>query len=938
PEIYGDGGGAEREGIEDDDLDVFLGFVQPEINGDGGGAESEGAEGLIAAGAPGAWTGTATTAGAGTQMQGHMTLTPDLESTNQEEESDAVTVGVGVGIEAGAEIALGGIVESASAAERRDPEMFAEDVEDDGFDSDEGCIKGAGCHLQNVGQTRVESAIAYVPSTYVSSTQTKKRGKGREDKVPGELPIGRGQGCGGHNNTGRGGRFGRGGGDQRGTRYTGGRDDRGTSDDGEDTDDGELQANNDDYKRTAYTAWDNMGAPPSDVEIGVRKNREDAVNRGHSGVGTDQGMKNSVFDTTWSDMMQMQCCGASGNRHKCPFGGTCTANTTLQEIQDIRTEFWGGFFDRPPTTSERGKQLDGLAQECYSNDATSKTLKRKLDPRSSKSIHAESYVRYLAKILADTCPTDDGVQCIPYDSFSQLFEEYQAFCTATLVNKKSVAGKETFRVVLAALHSVIRLLGSKGTFQTCDICNNANDLLRSKRAHYNREHRDIILKFKRLHLLQQANERQAQEQNRLSAARDYIDGQPVTAYILCDGVEVVCGPVDAVLCYHTDNLVAGGANFMVEVMRHILIDLSKLLARHDLRLPRTLHLQLDNCGENKNKEMMAFLSILIEAIYFDDIYVNFLIVGHTHTTIDQYFGVLSKTISPSKFIGSPLALQELIQNCHGTASRRPLVNRQIYIVHDYKTAFAPYLNKLKYYQVPHVFHFHRVLGKAVMKYMLFSFHTIWLPREPEVLAKSIPELMVDIVSRINLREFMLFEGRDELYRQLGLEKRTNYDQLGNRAATEHEKAIGNLHPLFVQIERDAIVQQELRFEDEALLGTANSRPRYRSPVAELRKVETLMAQPNTVITRDLLGVANDGNDEYTVLVERTIYDDAGLEDDDFDDFVDEDAAGLLCGGTSFVASADVNASLKTHAMSIVTAARNVFKNLKQKRFFMTQSP
>ena len=43
--------------------------------------------------------------------------------------------------------------------------------------------------------------------------------------------------------------------------------------------------------------------------------------------------------------------------------------------------------------------------------------------------------------------------------------------------------------------------------------------------------------------------------------------------------------------------------------------------------------------------MFAYASALVENGYFDVLEVNFLIVGHTHSSIDQYFSVLSKAIS-----------------------------------------------------------------------------------------------------------------------------------------------------------------------------------------------------------------------------------------------------------------------------------------------------
>lgn len=57
--------------------------------------------------------------------------------------------------------------------------------------------------------------------------------------------------------------------------------------------------------------------------------------------------------------------------------------------------------------------------------------------------------------------------------------------------------------------------------------------------------------------------------------------------------------------------------------------------------PSTLYLQADNCaGENKNIYMLTFLSPLISLDMFQEIYLSFLLVGHTHEDIDQLFSMV----------------------------------------------------------------------------------------------------------------------------------------------------------------------------------------------------------------------------------------------------------------------------------------------------------
>ena len=56
-------------------------------------------------------------------------------------------------------------------------------------------------------------------------------------------------------------------------------------------------------------------------------------------------------------------------------------------------------------------------------------------------------------------------------------------------------------------------------------------------------------------------------------------------------------------------------------------------------LPPTLTLQLDNAsGNNKNRWVFAFCSLLVYRAIFCKIYINFLIIGHTHEDTDALFG------------------------------------------------------------------------------------------------------------------------------------------------------------------------------------------------------------------------------------------------------------------------------------------------------------
>ena len=104
----------------------------------------------------------------------------------------------------------------------------------------------------------------------------------------------------------------------------------------------------------------------------------------------------------------------------------------------------------------------------------------------------------------------------------------------------------------------------------------------------------------------------------------------------------------------------GGANLMCEVLRRVLIDLDK---RNELpTIKPTLYLQVDNCGENKNKVLFGFLTHLVRQHTFQKIKAGFLMVGHTHEDIDQMFSVISTYLKQEKVI-TP-SNQRCFHRCH----------------------------------------------------------------------------------------------------------------------------------------------------------------------------------------------------------------------------------------------------------------------------------
>jgi hypothetical protein len=182
-----------------------------------------------------------------------------------------------------------------------------------------------------------------------------------------------------------------------------------------------------------------------------------------------------------------------------------------------------------------------------------------------------------------------------------------------------------------------------------------------------------VLIYRREHLRKQTQERDNVEDKKYAAQYNLTQsGQPTSFYMgadamtdsrskqpktanekgsnfpvsdlahRCMGVEVVCGPIVGTFLYYTDDFIQKGSNLMVEVMRRAISKLRELLAEKGLELPKKGTMSYDNSGENKNRTLLAYFELLVENRHFDEIEVFFLIVGHTHTPLDQFFSCLSR--------------------------------------------------------------------------------------------------------------------------------------------------------------------------------------------------------------------------------------------------------------------------------------------------------
>ena len=157
----------------------------------------------------------------------------------------------------------------------------------------------------------------------------------------------------------------------------------------------------------------------------------------------------------------------------------------------------------------------------------------------------------------------------------------------------------------------------------------------------------------------------------------------------------------------------------------------------------------------QNRFMFAYVSLLVEKDIFDTVDIYFLIVGHTHASIDQYFSVLARQILSCDFIGSPLSLHSLLARerdytLSGNVLQgadtdkkgktkphraKPLLIRKLSVIFDLKTPLLKIIDmSIKYFSIPHHFQMTKFMGVVCMQYAIYSTQKTLLPLRPTAIS------------------------------------------------------------------------------------------------------------------------------------------------------------------------------------------------------------
>jgi hypothetical protein len=141
------------------------------------------------------------------------------------------------------------------------------------------------------------------------------------------------------------------------------------------------------------------------------------------------------------------------------------------------------------------------------------------------------------------------------------------------------------------------------------------------------------------------------------------------------------------------------------VINILYLHLYEMFSSNKVRAP-VLYVQADNCyKENKNKWVMFFCALLVSWGWFEEVYMSFLPVGHTHEDIDRLFSYLRIILSCDEYNTLMALISKIMPRAYNTRMK-PVAKIQP-LEYDWKAWFTGYMPEIHGHSGPHTFHFQK---------------------------------------------------------------------------------------------------------------------------------------------------------------------------------------------------------------------------------------
>jgi hypothetical protein len=141
----------------------------------------------------------------------------------------------------------------------------------------------------------------------------------------------------------------------------------------------------------------------------------------------------------------------------------------------------------------------------------------------------------------------------------------------------------------------------------------------------------------------------------------YIDGKQKIEMHL-NGVIVAGHGVSGVQVYHNfKQSYSDDSNMLATLIDLTLHDVQAKRKAANARMPEVLYIQLDNVSHNKNRWVFAYCAWLVHTGVLKKVKISYLIVGHTHEIIDQFFSRLSVRLRDQRCFTVPQLMACIIE-------------------------------------------------------------------------------------------------------------------------------------------------------------------------------------------------------------------------------------------------------------------------------------
>ena len=375
----------------------------------------------------------------------------------------------------------------------------------------------------------------------------------------------------------------------------------------------------------------------------------------------------------------------------------------------------------------------------------------RVDFAGTAEINAAAWLLSMANDLGDKMPVN-GLIRVPFATKTQVHDEYIRDMGERKGEKLPTVALQTFTKIWSHDQSLTKIVVTpkRSGFPECSDCGSFRrrlevpglsksaiaeikaerkahlDLQRGERKAY-ADHRELAHRFPERYccIILDGMELSKSTVPRMARELKSTECVPMNARFVQRllGVKIHHNGETRHLGYVFPPWVGGGsANAICEVVMRVIEEIGA-------QRPTHLFVQVDNCSENKCKTLLALADLLVERNIFEKVQFNFLVVGHTHEDIDQWFSTFSKKIS-HKDVWTPNKMLYYLSKM----SDRAEINPKVVFVssrHDFKGWLKDCIDpELAYYGrgiAPHEFLFCRLNGKVQMKYKPWAQSETYLP-------------------------------------------------------------------------------------------------------------------------------------------------------------------------------------------------------------------